>query len=256
MVAPRAVLLKKPLAEKLWTWTEPFHWTLWLVLLGSVLVSGVVFWLLEEDSRLENDFTAFRDAGQQHSNPRAAALGHSLFLSAIAITTVTDHNPTTFPARVLTFVKTFTMWILMAAYLANFSAGLATKPKAFQKVTGFATFSDLGLPLCVRNNAVHLQVMAAVYPAVPLTVVGPATTDVLDAVLNGTCAGGMGNDLELRWAMGAGDVQAKYCPLEYVGDPSLATFQFGVPIHLQHLPALRRGGARHQPGDRHQHPSR
>jgi hypothetical protein len=118
----------------------------------------------------------------------------------------------------------------MAAYLANFSAGLASRPKAFQTVTGFSSFTLTGRPMCIRNNAVHLQFMAAVYPDVPLRIIGPSTTDMLDAVLNHTCVGGMGSDLELRWAMGAGDVGGKYCPLVYVGDPSLATFQFAIPL--------------------------
>ena len=39
--APRAVLLKKTLSEKLWTWASPFDGTLWAALIGSVLFSGV-----------------------------------------------------------------------------------------------------------------------------------------------------------------------------------------------------------------------
>jgi hypothetical protein len=266
VVAPRAVIPKRLLSQKLWTWLEPFDWMLWLVLLGSVLIGGVLFYFLEDGSRVENDFSAWRDE-DAHSNPRAAAFGHSVFLAALSVTTIGDHSPTTFPARIYTVCKTFSLWIgatmlahtsvlhcaarmlthratpradpslpmrgeVMAAYLANFAAGLATKPKAYQPVTGFSSFTTLGQPMCVRNNAVHLQFMAAVYPDVPLHIVGPGTTDVLDAVLNGTCIGGMGSDLELRWALGAGDVTGKYCPLVYAGDPSLATFQFAIPFTL------------------------
>lgn len=42
------------------------------------------------------------------------ALAHSLYLSAMAITTIEDHRPTTFPARFFTVCKTFSLWVIMA----------------------------------------------------------------------------------------------------------------------------------------------
>lgn len=47
--------------------------------------------------------------------------------------------------------------------------------------------------------------LQGVLPNVPYTIAGPSIEDVLDAVLNGTCVGGIGADTEFRWAMGGAD---------------------------------------------------
>ena len=50
VVTREAVLPKPRLTSVLWTFLRPFSWDLWLVLLASVFVSGVAFYLLEEAS--------------------------------------------------------------------------------------------------------------------------------------------------------------------------------------------------------------
>ena len=64
----------------------------------------------------------------------------------------------------------------------------------------------------------------------PIHVVGPAGTDVLNAILDGSCAGGIDNDISLRWNMGLGDPMGKYCPLINVGDPGQAALFFALPF--------------------------
>lgn len=97
IVAPRALILKRGLDSKLWTWVTPFSWDLWIVLGCSVFFSGVVFYLLELESKTNNDFDHFKksDGVTKHR----LGLAHSLYLSALAVTTIADHTPTTFPAR-------------------------------------------------------------------------------------------------------------------------------------------------------------
>ena len=54
---------------------------------------------------------------------------------------------------------------------------------------------------------------------------------MLNGIANGTCVGGMLNEVELRYAFGPGDPTGTlYCGLEYVGQPSVATFQFAIPF--------------------------
>ncbi len=228
VIAPEAVVLKPPLFETLFTWLRPFSGALWACLFGSIFFSGLLHWALELDSSVEGgDFADYNDAS--HAHPRLAQLIHSLYLSAMSITTICDHAPTTIPAKWYCFVKTFTNWIVLAAYLANFAAGLATKPRPFQAVTGFDSFAPLGKPMCVRNQPIHRAFASANYPNTPTLVSGPLVTDVLDSIVAGTCIGGMGNDLELRYALGAADVQGKYCGLMYT-ESSFATFTFGIPF--------------------------
>lgn len=97
IVAPRALILKRSLSAKLWTWVEPFSSDLWIVLACSVVFSGLIFYLLELETNAEaNDFEHFKRQGATRHH---LALGHSLYLSALAVTTTGDHTPTTFPAR-------------------------------------------------------------------------------------------------------------------------------------------------------------
>ena len=43
-----------------------------------------------------------------------------------------------------------------------------------------------------------------VYPSIKTVLAGPATVDVLNGIANGTCVGGMLNEVELRYAFGPG----------------------------------------------------
>lgn len=73
--------------------------------------------------------------------------------------------------------------------------------------------------------------LRSVYPHVPVKVIaGSGTNGMLDAVLSGECVGGMAADQDLRWTMGGGDPDGRYCPLEFAGEPSVAAFSYAVPF--------------------------
>lgn len=64
----------------------PFSWDLWLVLASSVIFSAFVFYILELESSADgNDFSHFVHKATGDTNHRHA-LGHSLYLSALAVT--------------------------------------------------------------------------------------------------------------------------------------------------------------------------
>ena len=65
--------------------------------------------------------------------------------------------PTTTPSRIFVFAKSFSIYIVMASYLANFAAKLATVPTPVQLVTGFDAFTALGKPMCIRNSGACLR---------------------------------------------------------------------------------------------------
>lgn len=82
IVAPRALILKeRGLDAKLWTWVTPFSWDLWVVLGCSVVFSGVVFYLLELESKTNNDFDHFKKKTDGPVTKHRLALAHSLYLS-------------------------------------------------------------------------------------------------------------------------------------------------------------------------------
>ena len=82
--------------------TNPFHWKVWLCLLGVILFSALLHYLLEMTDQdapgEEKDFRVFheRKSGVQ---AHALSLGQSLYLAAMAITTVDDHQPTAVPSK-------------------------------------------------------------------------------------------------------------------------------------------------------------
>ena len=106
--------------------------------------------------------------------------------------------------RLFALGQAFTTQILRSAYIANLAAWLSKQPSPTQIITGFDSFASQGLPACVRNNSVHLQFMASIYPQIQLTVTGTQTVDVLNAVLNKECFGGMANEARTRSARRSG----------------------------------------------------
>ena len=90
--------------------------------------------------------------------------------------------------------------------------------------------SHLRPPLSLRAHLTSPP-LRSVYPHVPVKMVaGSGTNDMLDAVLAGECAGGMAADQDLRWTMGGGDPDGRYCALEMTGSPSVAAFSYAVPF--------------------------
>ena len=100
-------------------------------------------------------------------------------------------------------------------------------------MTGFENFAGRpASPLCVRNNSIQLHFLASQYPDVRLQVTGPTTASMLDAVLRGTCAGGVDDELLLRWLLGDGDAAGAYCGIEAVGLPTPGAYPFALPVPL------------------------
>ena len=179
VVAPVAVIPKLSLKTVLWTWLSPFTPGLWAVLLCSLracpmglsfvslvmhacsritrdppapaVFSGIIIFLLEAHTRLKsNDFSELVGAKVKH--PFRSALVQSIFLAAMAAAGNPRIAPTTTPSRLFVFAKSFSIYIVMASYLANFAAKLTTGPTPVQLVTGFDAFTTLGKPMCIRNS--------------------------------------------------------------------------------------------------------
>ena len=210
IIANDAHVTSPTISSQLWTWLQPFTPSLWIVLLCSLFFCGVVVFRLEGDSRLkQNDFTEL--VGHKRSWPIRSALSQAIFLVSMTLAGNPRLVPTTIPSRIFVFAKSFSIYIVMASYLANFAAKLATPPTAVQLITGFDAFAALGEPMCIRNSATYVAFTKVVYPQIQTILAGPDTVDVLNGVQNGTCKGGMVNEIELRYAFGEGDPNATFC---------------------------------------------
>ena len=119
----------------------------------------------------------------------------------------------------------------MAAYLANFAARLATPPVPERVVTGFQSFVDKGLTACVVDSSIQTNFMAQVWPGVTIQKFSPhGNRDILKAILNGTCAGGVANEVLLRYEMVTMDQAGLFCSISYAGDASAQSYAYALPV--------------------------
>jgi hypothetical protein len=227
IVALRATVPKVTLSSTLWRWLEPFTPQLWGLLAGTIMFGAAIFLILEAESTSEESIV---HVYTKTRIPRTHAVVQSMFLAVCSLTTVMDHDPTLFASRIFICVKAFTTWIVMAAYLANFAARLATRPVAVQDITSWDVFAQRGWQLCVANNSIGPPTMAGFYPTVPVKLISFASTlDMVKAVASGTCKAAVAQDAELQTVFSQ-DVAGAYCSVDYVAQPSYFTFASALAV--------------------------
>ena len=224
LVAKRATLPVQALDRRLWLWLQPFSWDMWLALVCFLVVNSAVYMWYERST----DAVASSLLHSELKRSLTHAVSHATFLSSMSVVGTNNNVPTTTSGRIHAVVAAFSLWVVMAAYLANLASQLTTRPTPYQRVKGFNTFAYQ--PLCVRNNSIQLHFMATEYPNIPLQITGTTTMSMLQAVLDGTCLGGLEDELLLRWLLGPGDPSGLLCGIDYVGSPSATAYPFGLPV--------------------------
>lgn len=75
------------------------------------------------------------------------------------------------------------------------------------------------------------QYIASSYPGITLQPLNGTVFDLLDAIGNGTCAGGLAPDVAVNYALGPlGDAAGQYCGLETVGE-LLTSGMYSIPFN-------------------------
>ena len=99
-------------------------------------------------------------------------------------------------------------------------------------VSGMASFGAKQLAACVVPDPYVVRLLRTNYPLTSLVVMptSATTADLLDAVLNGTCAGAVASNLDLRFAMGPRDAAGVYCDMQLVG-PLISQGAMAVPFN-------------------------
>ena len=117
------------------------------------------------------------------------------------------------------------------------------------KIASVADFARLKVPACVRAadaNAIGLPSwLATNQPRVQLRQLNGTVYDLLDAVANGTCAGALASDVDVRFALGPlGDPGRAYCGLQTVGELLVTgpmAIPFGISLNQGVMNALNEG---------------
>ena len=246
---------QKTLEERIWFWTTPFTPGLWGLLFASIFFSSVFVFFLEGISKYSDHLG---EGGSRAAKVVLQELSDGVLKNAMSLASMGDHETESVPGRVFGAVKALMIWICMvrlptrdaqplpthsdsfppgalahqASYLANLAATLANVPPPFQLITGFDSFGQYGLPMCIRGISTYVSAMTALYPGVTQQVVVGATTgtstavDVVAAIQSGQCAGAVLTDVDARYALNQGDPNGQFCTINVVGSPTPSVFYY------------------------------
>ena len=226
LVARRATVPKRTLRATLWQFLAPFTADMWGALVALLVLQSSTYFYYELTDNGANLVKA------EHARSRTKAISYSTFLATMSVVGTNNHVPSSISGRAYQAVASFSVWIIMASYLANLASILGDRPQPVQAVRGLGDFTRVSSPLCVRNNSIQLRFLATQYPLVRPLITGPTTASMLDAVLRGDCTGGIEDELLLRWVLGDGDPTGAYCGIDTVGPPTPGVYPFALPVPL------------------------
>ena len=137
---------------KFWNFLNPFELTVWLTLVCSIAVTGIVYYILE----LWNHDSDERDL---ESNLIA-----SIFYAAITFTGHYELRPQTHPARLVGFSFTFWALIVGSAYTANLASFLVS-PRSLKYQNGsIEKIEQNGARVCVQKGGAIAKLLAQRHP--------------------------------------------------------------------------------------------
>ena len=152
---------QKKTVVDLWSFLDPFHQSLWWGVLLAIVVTGVVYWILEV-------WNIHTDERHLECKPLA-----SIFYAAITFTGHYELRPQTHPARLVGFSFTFWALIVASSYTANL-AGFLVSPRVV--VFRSSTIEDVRKSkayVCVQDGGAISKVLASKYPDIHLVPKSP-----------------------------------------------------------------------------------
>ena len=122
----------------IWSFLLPFQWTVWLLLVVVVIITGVAYWLLE---RLDTS----SDVRSLENHP-----GDAVFYTAITMTGHFEFQPQTSAAMILTWSTTFIALIIGAVYTANLASFLVARRSPVSTIESVEQAVIMRAPICVQ----------------------------------------------------------------------------------------------------------
>lgn len=125
----------------------------------------------------------------------------------------------------------FAMLLLQAAYTANLAAFFTRTQSSASPITNMGNFGGKQLSACVLNDGFVIDMLRSAFPLTKLVVLNSVeVSDLLTAVQNGTCAGGIAPNLMLRYALGPQDPYGMFCNMDVTGG-LLSQQYYGIPFN-------------------------
>ena len=169
-------------------WVQPFHISVWMTILATILASGLVYSFLEwlqqtqqkgtDDDSDSETVTSSRTSFTHHT--------HNIVSSAMAFTGNLEFASSTLAGRL--FALSLAFWALMtvSAYTANFASFLVVEHRPQPTIQSVEDAVRQQAPLCVWNTTAAANALTAMYPT---AVVVPQPSDVESflGVVRGEC---------------------------------------------------------------------
>jgi hypothetical protein len=130
----------------------PFHSLVWLAIVGSILFTGTMYFVLE---RLNVE----SDERELEYKPVAA-----IFLASLTFTGHFEFRPNTNAARLLSFSWTFWALIMASAYTANLASFLVSRNAIKLSVSTLEDALKQETPVCIQRYSVMDEILSKKYP--------------------------------------------------------------------------------------------
>ena len=242
VVTNKAVVVVRPLVQKLWTWTLVFDRDVWLVMAGGLVFVGIAMWWLEgewneenfgeEDAEAKEGEEKFTTKGLTKGEKMLRGLGHGLYFSFAGFASKTEEfAPKTAAGRVLGIFQAFSVYLIVCFFTAQLAAILIAGEPSVQPITSISSFASLNAAACILDKSEYTSFMAENYPGIKTLLIPGSIYSLLDAIADGTCLGAVAPDAVLKYTLGpVGDVPGAYCGLETVGSLLNAAF-YAIPFN-------------------------
>lgn len=204
---------------------EPFEWDVWGLIFGTVIVSGIAYYII--------------DYMIHHGNPESKdGIGDNLFKSALTFAGDNAFDPKFASNRILLVSMSFLSLILVAAYTANLASFLV----AGKKNASIKNFDDVIMNkynVCVYKGSANIVAIQNDYPTAEY-VEKSGTLEVYQGLQNDDCQVALMSVDEHRGYENDKKFN-KDCALEVVGTPVRQdSASFAVKSSVEHCSSLLR----------------
>lgn len=160
-----------------WSFLEPFDWTVWVMILVTFLVAGLVYWWMEwynEDS----------DRQELQNKPT-----ETVFFAALSFTGESSFEPSTDYARLFVLGLAFWSLLMASAYTANLASFLVVENTPSLQIESVADAVRLKLPMCVLGGSVMEATVSRIHPGAILVRMDPSKgeANLYLGVVRGEC---------------------------------------------------------------------
>jgi Ligand-gated ion channel len=161
----------------IWAFLAPFTYSVWIAILASILLTGIVYWVLEYMDINAND-QIFRVEPLQ-----------CIYHASLVFTGHFSFRPQSIGAKILSFSWTFWALIVISSYTANMANYIVTPKVKIFHINSAEAAMKINATVCVQSGAIVESVLKAKYPELKL-LGKQSESDIFDSLRKDTKNGG------------------------------------------------------------------